>query len=130
MDADPIALKLYVQASPRYMAQVRAIIENLEGPAGGDGSSSTLRFIPMTGNSAVKAVEMAERLWRGPNQIRMTAPAETGPGTFELREISPDGPAAEPETPTETPRPPPASRRPDDRGRCRGGTPGGRTGTR
>ena len=36
---------------------------------------------------------MAERLWRGPNQIHMTAPSETGPGIFDLREISPDEPA-------------------------------------
>ncbi len=102
MDADPTTLKLYVRAAPQDLDQVRALIERLEGSGEEGGSTSTLRFIPMTGNAAVSAVEMAERLWRGPNQIRMTTPSETGPGIFDLREISPEEPAR-PKTPSQAP---------------------------
>ena len=102
VDADPTTLKLYVRAARQDLDQVRALIERLEGSGEEGGSTSTLRFIPMTGNAAVSAVEMAERLWRGPNQIRMTTPSETGPGIFDLREISPEEPAR-PKTPSQAP---------------------------
>ncbi len=109
VDADPLTMKLYVKAPPRYMDLVRTIIESLEGPSGGEGSGSTMRLIPMTGESAVSAVEMVQRLWREPNQIRMTAPSESGPGNLELREIWPEEPSAA-KPPADTPRPkPPAS---------------------
>ncbi len=106
VDADPVTMKLYVRATARDLEQVKTLIEKLEGPGEGGVSGSTLRFIPMTGNSAVNAVEMAERLWRGPNQIHMTAPSDTGPGVFDLREISPEEPAGG----TTPPAKPPATR--------------------
>ena len=106
VDADPTTMKLYVRATARDLEQVRTLIEKLEGPGEGGVSGSTLRFIPMTGNSAVYAVEMAERLWRGPNQIRMTAPSDTGPGIFDLREISPEEPAGGTTPPGRHPKPP------------------------
>ena len=103
VDADPVTMKLYVRATARDLEQVKTLIEKLEGPGEGGVAGSTLRFIPMTGNSAVNAVEMAERLWRGPNQIRMTAPSDTGPGIFDLREISPEVPAGGPTPPAKPP---------------------------
>jgi type II secretory pathway component GspD/PulD (secretin) len=104
VDADPTSLRLYVRATGREIEQIRGLIEKLEGPADGSGSGGTLRFIPLSGEAAVSAVEMAQRLWRGPNQIRMTAPTDSGPGIFDMREISPDGPA---EPPGAEPAPPP-----------------------
>ncbi|MHB9077419.1 MAG: secretin N-terminal domain-containing protein [Pirellulaceae bacterium] len=109
VDADPTTMKLYVRATQRDLEQVRTLIEKLEGTGEAGVSGSTLRFIPMTGASAVSAVEMAERLWRGPNQIRMTAPSDTGPGIFDLREISPDKPTNDAKTPGQAPAKPPVS---------------------
>ena len=108
VDADPIALKLIVHATPRDLERVGTFIEQLEGSSGEGGSTSTLRLIPMTGEAAVSAVEMAERLWRGPNQIRLTALSETGPGIFDLREVSPKDqaiPEYSPPEPSAKPRP-------------------------
>lgn len=105
VDADPLAGKLLVHATPTQLEQVAAFIEQLEGSAAG-GSTSTLRFIPLTGSEAVSAVEMAERLWRGPNQIRMTTPSETGPGVIDLREVPLD-PQAIPEYDPARPTPGP-----------------------
>ncbi|MHB0959816.1 MAG: secretin N-terminal domain-containing protein [Pirellulaceae bacterium] len=93
VDADPTSMKLYVRATQRDLEQVRTLIEKLEGSGEGGAAGSTLRFIPMTGDSALSAVEMAERLWRGTNQIRMTAPSDSGSGIFDLRTISPEEPA-------------------------------------
>ncbi len=105
VDADPLSAKLLVHATPKQLEQVAAFIEQLEGSAAG-GSTSTLRFIPLTGSEAVSAVEMAERLWRGPNQIRMTTPSETGPGVIDLREVPLD-PQAVPEYDPTRPTPGP-----------------------
>jgi type II secretory pathway component GspD/PulD (secretin) len=107
VDADPNTMQLHVWAPERIIEQVRELVSKLEGTGQGSASSSTTRFIPLTGDSAVSAVEMAERLWTGPNQIRMTIPSEGDPGIFDLREVHPETPAAPPrdEAPTPPARP-------------------------
>ncbi len=101
IDADPTSMKLYVKATESEMTEIKRLIEKLEGPAdGGTGSGGNLRFIPLTGGSAEDAVETARRLWLGPNKIELTAPSDSGPSIFDLKEISPERPAAAPRVPS------------------------------
>jgi hypothetical protein len=89
LDADPTTMKLYVYATRDQIDQIKDLIDKLEGPAEGSSIGSNLRFLPMTGDSAKTAVETAERLWSGQNQIRFTTPSDTGPGVLDLREVNP-----------------------------------------
>ena len=100
IDADPTTMKLYVKATEAELVEIKRLIETLEGPAeGGVGGGTNLRFIPLTGGSAANTVDMARRLWLGPNRIQLTAPSESGPSMFDLKEISPDQPEAAPAAP-------------------------------
>ncbi len=121
IDADPTTMKLYVRATDTEIEQIKQLIEKLEGPAEGGSNGGNLRFIPLTGGSAESAVETVRRLWLGPNRIQLTAPSESGPSIFDLREVNPETPSApqrdlRPATPSARLQPPgtmhPASTQP------------------
>ncbi len=60
IDADPTTMKLYVKATDAEIAQIKQLIEQLEGPAeSSSGDRGNLRFIPLTGGSAESTVEAA-----------------------------------------------------------------------
>ena len=108
IDADPLSMKLYVRATRTQLDQIRALLEKLEGTAEGFGARGNMRLIPLTGSNAVSAVEMAERLWRGPNRIQMTVPSDSESSIFDLREIAPERPEGAPKTQARPQPKPPA----------------------
>ncbi len=110
LDADPTTMKLYVYATRDQIDQIKDLIDKLEGPAEGSSIGSNLRFLPMTGDGAKTAVETAERLWSGQNQIRFTTPSDTGPGLLDLREVNPGKGAAPATDPAARPAAEPARR--------------------
>jgi type II secretory pathway component GspD/PulD (secretin) len=92
IDADPTTMKLYVRATKRELEQVRDLIAKLEETGSSSAVGSNLRYIPLGGDSAVSAVETAKRLWSRENRIEFVTPANSGPSSFDLREVSPDPP--------------------------------------
>ncbi len=123
LDADPTTMKLYVYATRNQIDQIKDLIDKLEGPAEGSSIGSNLRFLPMTGDSAKNAVETAERLWSGRNQILFTSPADSGPGILDLREVHPADEASE-TAPQTAPVNSSGARPPATATRCRAGGPG------
>ena len=90
VDADPTTMKLYLRATEGQLAQVKDLIEKLEGAGSGNTVGGNLRYVPLTGDSAMSTVEMAKRLWSRENQIQFSTPSSLGPSNFDLREVSPE----------------------------------------
>ncbi|MEZ6134020.1 MAG: secretin N-terminal domain-containing protein [Pirellulaceae bacterium] len=76
IDADPGNMRLFVRAKPQQIAQIRKIVEGLDGKtsgqANGDGAwrdSNDLRIIPLGGRTAEDALSTAAKFWRKDNPI-------------------------------------------------------------
>jgi type II secretory pathway component GspD/PulD (secretin) len=108
IDADPTTMRLFVHGTAEQIAQVRALVEQLEGPGSSAEGAGNLRLIPLTGSQAQATLQQFEALWPSVSRsrIRVVAPNERGGqnSPFREREISPDRQPA--------PTPPPAATSP------------------
>ncbi len=98
IDADPTSMRLYIRATESEIADIKSLIDKLEGPVEGSSDGGTVRFIPLGNGAAESAVETARRLWMGPNKIDFSTPSESGPSIFDLKEVNPGAPATPPTT--------------------------------
>lgn len=86
VDGDPTTMKLLVHGTAAQIAQVRDLVEKLEGPAPDANERSNIRVIPLTGSAAREALNNLELFWptmRG-NNIRVVTPSAVG-GTLRER---------------------------------------------
>ena len=116
--ADPTTMKLFVRAKQSEIDAIQQMITRLESENSA-ANGGNLRLLPYTGNSALEAVQRAERFWTGDNQIRIVTPLESKDSSlFELRETSPEPapqndrpePTVDPENQRDTRRSPAANR--------------------
>ncbi len=115
VDADPLTGRIFIRGPETLIAEVKLLIEKLEGPSE-QGSGSTMRFIPFGGGNPSEAVDMVQRLWTESNKIQFVTPSESStPSLFNLREIHPSQQLPpleqlEPQADPNLPAPPPAAR--------------------
>ena len=92
IDGDPTTMKLWVRGSAAQIAQVKDLVEKLEGPqAEGTGVRQNIRMLPLSGAAATSALESMELFWptMRSNQIRVVTPSAIGSTLRERRLASP-----------------------------------------
>jgi type II secretory pathway component GspD/PulD (secretin) len=128
IDGDPTTMKLWVRGTSAQIAQVKELVEKLEGPqADGTGVRENIRMLPLSGESVTSALESMELFWptMRSNKIRVVSPSSVGstlrerrlavPSAAEQqrtpRPVAPEQPAPAPiEEPKPAPQSPPSSR--------------------
>ena len=78
IDADPASMRLFVRAKRPQLDQIKKIVEGLDGKADREKQTNDLRILPLRGNEAERALEIAAKFWREKNPIvllRSTDPA-------------------------------------------------------
>jgi type II secretory pathway component GspD/PulD (secretin) len=92
LDADPTTMQLMVSGTEREIAQVRALVEQMEGLEDDPGNRGPIRILPLTGSQNQQTLEQVRALWPAfsKSTIRIVAPGrdESGPG-FRERSITP-----------------------------------------
>ncbi|MCA9223139.1 MAG: hypothetical protein KDA71_22630, partial [Planctomycetales bacterium] len=100
IDGDPIAMQLYVRGSEEQLAQVKELVEKLEGTTEGDEVyGESVRILPFTGRTARAAVEQAEFFWpamQRPNRIRVVTPSAITPSLDSSIRMIPRTPGESP----------------------------------
>lgn len=128
IDGDPTTMKLWVRGTSAQIAQVKELVEKLEGPqADGTGIRQNIRMLPLSGESVTSALESMELFWptMRSNKIRVVSPSSVGstlrerrlavPSASEqqrhLKPVAPEQPAPAPiEEPKPAPQPAPSAR--------------------
>ena len=127
IDGDPTTMKLWVRGSAAQIAQVKELVEKLEGPqADGTGIRQNIRILPLNGTAAASALESMELFWptMRSNKIRVVTPSAIGstlrerrlgaPSASEQQQVEPTPVAPDPPAPEQDPQPapktPPTSR--------------------
>lgn len=108
IDGDPTTMKLWVRGSAAQIAQVKDLVEKLEGPlAEGNALRQNIRVLPLTGGAASSVLDNMELFWptMRDNKIRIVTPSAIG-STLRERRLA---------TPTESPSPQPNNQQQDDR---------------
>ncbi len=103
IDGDPTMMKLWVRGTSAQIAQVKELVEKLEGPqADGTGLRENIRMLPLSGEAVTSALDSMELLWptMRSNKIRVVSPSAIGSTLRERRLATPS--ASEQER---TPRP-------------------------
>jgi type II secretory pathway component GspD/PulD (secretin) len=103
VDGDPTSMKLWVRGTPAQIAQIKDLIEKLEGPErAGDGARRNIRMLPYGGRAANSLLENLELFWPTirENKIRVVTPSAIGSSLRERRPAS--------ETEQQTPSAPPS----------------------
>jgi len=88
LDGDPTSMKLWVRGSAAQIAQVRDLIEKLEGPEpSATGARRNIRILPLNSGVARSALENAELFWptMRDNKIRVVTPSAVGSTLRERR---------------------------------------------
>ncbi|MDA1051631.1 MAG: general secretion pathway protein [Planctomycetota bacterium] len=116
IDGDPTTMKLVVRGSAAQIAQVKELVEALEGPqADGTGLRQNIRILPLNGTAANSALESMELFWptMRDNKIRVVTPSAISSTLRERRLATPS--AAEQQAPPMPAAPePPAPAPPQD----------------
>ena len=114
VDGDPTSRKLWVRGTTSQVAQVRELVEKLEGTDASAGSSlgDNIRVIPFSGSGAETALDNAQTLWPAlrTNRIRTVTPSAISPTLRERRTSTSDEPAADDDLRFQRPAGPAASR--------------------
>ncbi|MCA9118891.1 MAG: general secretion pathway protein [Planctomycetaceae bacterium] len=123
IDGDPTTMKLWVRGSAAQIAQVKELVDKLEGPqAEGTGPRDNIRMLPLSGAAATSALESMELFWPAmrDNKIRIVTPSAIS-STLRERRLAhpspseqripptPEQPAPQ-EKPQEVPSTPPSTR--------------------
>jgi len=99
IDVDPTGSRLLVRGTEPQIAQIRSLVEKLEGTSEGTGSGrGNVRMIPLTGNQMEEALDQLQSMWPtvSKSRIRVVSPSGSGRGSmFRERIISPDGPSSD-----------------------------------
>ena len=90
VDGDPSTMRLWVRGTPTQIAQIRELVEQIEGPEGelGTGVRQNLRILPFSGSSVQSALKNAELIFRATrgsqgNRIRIISPSTLTPSVRE-----------------------------------------------
>ena len=87
VDGDPTTMKLFVHGTRSQIAQVRELVEQIEGPESENalGMRQKVRILPFSGSGAKSALETAELLFRTrrDNPIRVVSPSTQVGGVRE-----------------------------------------------
>lgn len=100
IDGDPTTMKLWVRGSAAQIAQIKELVEALEGPQGeGAGRRENIRVLPLNGTAAESALENMELFWPTlrSNKIRVVTPSAIGSTLRERRLAAPSASAQEEE---------------------------------
>ena len=100
IDGDPTSMKLWVRGTEAQIAQVKELVEKLEGPqAEGTGLRENIRMLPLSGTAASSALESMELFWptMRDNKIRIVTPSAISSTLRERRLAHPAPP--EPQAP-------------------------------
>ncbi len=103
IDGDPISMKLWVRGTSAQIAQVKDLVEKLEGPQdSADGMRKHIRVLPLSGATANSALDNMELFWptMRENKIRIVTPSAVG-STLRERRLANPLPATNPSTPTQ-----------------------------
>ncbi len=95
IDGDPITMKLWVRGSAAQIAQVKELVEALEGPqAEGDALRQNIRVLPLSGGAASSLLDNMELFWptMRDNKIRRVTPSAIGSTLRERRLATPTEP--------------------------------------
>ncbi|MEO8498150.1 MAG: secretin N-terminal domain-containing protein, partial [Planctomycetota bacterium] len=107
IDGDPTTMKLWVRGSSAQIAQVKELVEKLEGPqAVGTGVRQNIRILPLNGTAATSALESMEMFWPTlrDNKIRVVTPSAIG-STLRERRLASPSPAEQRSAPPMPPAP-------------------------
>jgi type II secretory pathway component GspD/PulD (secretin) len=112
VDGDPTTMKLWVRGSVTQIAQVKELVEAMEGPQSEEGGfRQNIRMIPLNGAAANSALESMKLFWptMRSNKLRIVTPSAVGstlrerrlavPPTSELRPAAPIPAAPKPQPP-------------------------------
>ncbi|MEX0818898.1 MAG: secretin N-terminal domain-containing protein, partial [Pirellulaceae bacterium] len=108
IDGDPTTMKLWVRGSAAQIAQVKDLVEKLEGPqADGTGLRENIRVLPLSGATANATLENMELFWptMRSNKIRVVTPSAIG-ATLRERRLAVPPPSDQPRSPAADPEPP------------------------
>ncbi|MBI2479813.1 MAG: hypothetical protein HYV60_14610, partial [Planctomycetia bacterium] len=91
IDGDPTTMKLWVRGSSAQIAQVKELVEKLEGPRAEEtGLRQNIRMLPLSGAAATSALDSMELFWPTlrSNNIRIVTPSAIG-STLRERRLAP-----------------------------------------
>jgi type II secretory pathway component GspD/PulD (secretin) len=94
VDGDPLTRKLWVRGSAEEIAQIKDLVEKLDGAdasLAGGGVGDTIRFFPLPEASADRVLENVELFWPTlrANKIRVITPSAISPTLRQQRTASP-----------------------------------------
>lgn len=82
--ADLETMKLFVRATEGELKMIRSMIERLESE-NSVGAGGNIRILPFSGDSAIDAVNRANRFWTGENRIQVITPENRKESTIDQR---------------------------------------------
>lgn len=82
--ADLETMKLFVRATEGELKMIRSMIERLESE-NSVGAGGNIRILPFSGDSAIDAVNRANRFWTGENRIQLITPEDRKNSTIDQR---------------------------------------------
>ncbi|HAL12218.1 MAG TPA: hypothetical protein DCP67_00280, partial [Planctomycetaceae bacterium] len=97
--ADIDTMKLFVRATEGELKMIRAMIERLESE-NSVGAGGNIRILPFSGNSAIDAVNRANRFWTGGNKIQIVTPEDRKASTIDQRTPKSEQTPAQPTPPS------------------------------
>lgn len=99
VDGDPATRRLWVRGTANQVAQVKDLVEKLEGSdASADGAlGDYIRLLPFSGSGAQTALDNAQLLWPAlrSNRIRTVTPSAISPSLRERRSSTAEEPPAD-----------------------------------
>ncbi len=89
IDGDVLARQVWVKGSGTEVAQIQQLVEKLEANASSNNPyGETIRFVPLTGATALQTLEQVDQLWgarnAGANPIRVLTPSTTNSSGLSL----------------------------------------------
>ncbi|MFV1964359.1 MAG: secretin N-terminal domain-containing protein, partial [Pirellulaceae bacterium] len=110
VDGDPMTRKLWVRGSAEEIAQIKDLVEQLEGTdsAAAGGVGDTIRFLPLPDAAADRVLENAELFWPTlrSNKIRVITPSAISPTLRQQRPGAQTSPRVERPSAPATPQRP------------------------
>lgn len=90
VDGDPVSSKLWVKGTPDQIAQVRELIQQMEGNSEAGLLDSRVRLLPFTGRTAENTLDQLEMIWNATgrkNKIRFSTPSKSEKSAVPERRI-------------------------------------------
>jgi len=106
--ADLDTMKLFVRATEGELKMIRSMIERLESE-NSVGAGGNIRILPFSGDSALDAVNRANRFWTGENRIQVITPENRKESTIDQRTPDPKEDDTPPATPSDDAPPAPTT---------------------